>query len=50
MWGRREILRLYADEEARLGAAFDERAFHDRLLRCGAIPFPLVRRLFGYAN
>lgn len=49
-WGCREIERLYADEQARLGAAFDERAFHDRLLRCGAIAFPLVRRLFGYPN
>lgn len=47
-WGCREIERLRADEERRLGAAFDERAFHDRLLRCGAIPFPLVRRLFGH--
>jgi uncharacterized protein (DUF885 family) len=49
-WGCREIERLYADEQRRLGDAFDERAFHDRLLRCGAIPFPLVRRLFGYAD
>jgi uncharacterized protein (DUF885 family) len=49
-WGCREIERLRADEQARLSAAFDERAFHDRLLRCGAIPFPLVRRLFGYAD
>jgi uncharacterized protein (DUF885 family) len=47
-WGCREIERLYADEEARLGPAFDERAFHDKLLRCGAIAFPFVRRLFGY--
>jgi uncharacterized protein (DUF885 family) len=49
-WGCREIESLYADEQTRLGAAFDECAFHDRLLRCGAIPFPLVRRLFGYAD
>lgn len=47
-WGCREIERLYADEQQRLGAAFDERAFHDRLLACGAVPFPYVRRLFGY--
>ncbi len=46
-WGWREILRLRSGEEARLGARFDERAFHDRLLRCGPIPFPFVRRLFG---
>lgn len=49
-WGCREIERLCADEQQRLGAAFDERAFHDRLLRCGAIPFPFVRRLFGYTD
>jgi uncharacterized protein (DUF885 family) len=47
-WGSREIERLYAEEQVRLGAAFDERAFHDKLLRCGAIQFPYVRRLFGY--
>ena len=46
-WGCREIERLHADEQRRLGAAFDERAFHDKLLRCGAVPFPFVRRLFG---
>ena len=45
--GRREVLRLRAEEEARLGPRFDERAFHDRLLRCGPIPFRFVRRLFG---
>jgi uncharacterized protein (DUF885 family) len=49
-WGCREIERLYADEQARLGPAFDERAFHDRLLRCGAIPFRFVRRIFGYGD
>ncbi len=49
-WGWREILRLRADEEARLGERFSERAFHDRLLRCGPIPFPFVRRLFGYGE
>ncbi len=47
-WGRREIERLRGDEERRLGPAFSERAFHDRLLRCGPVPFPFVRRLFGY--
>mgnify|MGYP003466969318 CR=1 FL=1 len=44
------IERLYAAEERRLGAAFSEREFHDRLLRCGAIQFPLVRKLFGYGE
>jgi uncharacterized protein (DUF885 family) len=48
--GCREIERLYADEERRLGAAFDERAFHDKLLATGAIPFRFVRRIFGYAD
>jgi len=48
--GCREIERLYADEERRLGAAFDERAFHDKLLATGAIPFRFVRRIFGYED
>jgi uncharacterized protein (DUF885 family) len=48
--GCREIERLYADEQARLGAAFDERAFHDKLLSTGAIPFRFVRRIFGYPD
>jgi uncharacterized protein (DUF885 family) len=47
-WGRREILALRADEERRLGERFSEREFHDRLLRCGPVPFRFVRRLFGY--
>jgi uncharacterized protein (DUF885 family) len=46
-WGWREILALRAAEEARLGPAFSEREFHDRLLRAGPIPFPFLRRLFG---
>ena len=49
-WGWREILRLRSDEERRLGERFSEREFHDRLLRCGPIPFPFVRRLFGYGD
>ncbi len=47
-WGAGEIERLRADAVARLGPAFSEREFHDRLLRCGPIPFRFVRRLFGY--
>ncbi len=49
-WGWREILRLRADEEARLGERFSEREFHDRLLSCGPVPFRFVRRLFGYGG
>ena len=49
-WGCREIERLYADEQRRRGPEFSEREFHDRLLRCGAIPFRFVRRLFGYPD
>ncbi len=48
--GWREILALRADEERRLGPRFDEREFHDRLLRCGPVPFRFVRRLFGYGE
>jgi uncharacterized protein (DUF885 family) len=48
--GWREILALRADEERRLGPRFDEREFHDRLLRCGPVPFKFVRRLFGYGE
>ena len=49
-FGWREILALRADEERRLGPRFDEREFHDRLLRCGPVPMPFVRRLFGYGE
>jgi uncharacterized protein (DUF885 family) len=49
-WGCREILGLRAAEEARLGARFDERDFHDRLLRCGPVPFRFVRRLLAPAE
>jgi uncharacterized protein (DUF885 family) len=49
-YGWREILALRADEEARLGERFSEREFHDRLLRCGPIPFRFVRRLFAGAT
>ena len=49
-WGWREILRLREEEVRRLGEAFDERAFHDRLLKCGPVPFPFLRRLMGYGG
>jgi hypothetical protein len=45
-WGRGELERLRADVERRDGPAFDERAFHDRLLRAGPIPTGYLRRLF----
>jgi len=40
--GPREIRRLRASEEERLGAAFDPRAFHARLLSEGPIPPRLI--------
>ena len=42
--GMREIDRLRADAQAQLGAAFDERRFHDAVLRQGSLPPPLMRR------
>lgn len=42
--GRWRILDLRAEQQARLGAGFDLRAFHDALLARGAIPLPLVRQ------
>ncbi|HEY8869240.1 MAG TPA: DUF885 domain-containing protein, partial [Candidatus Limnocylindrales bacterium] len=43
--GKVLIQQLRADEERRLGAAFDLRAFHDALLRNGSIPISFHRRL-----
>jgi uncharacterized protein DUF885 len=42
--GAEEIRALRREEEERLGAGFDLRAFHTRLLREGPIPVPLIRR------
>jgi hypothetical protein len=42
-----EIERLREELERAGGAAFDERAFHDRLLTVGSMPLALVRRAFG---
>ena len=42
--GSDEIRALRREEEERLGAAFDLRAFHTRLLKEGPIPVPLIRR------
>jgi uncharacterized protein (DUF885 family) len=41
--GQREILRLRADAEARLGPRFDLRTFHDVVLGSGAVSLPVLR-------
>jgi uncharacterized protein (DUF885 family) len=41
--GRLEIRRLRALAEQTLGARFDIKAFHDRVLENGAIPLPMLR-------
>jgi uncharacterized protein (DUF885 family) len=41
--GQREILELRRQAEATLGARFDIRAFHDRVLANGAISLPVLR-------
>jgi uncharacterized protein (DUF885 family) len=43
--GTRGIHELRAAERTRLGARFALRDFHNRLLRAGAIPVPLIARL-----
>lgn len=43
--GQREISALREDVEARLKGRFDVKAFHDAVLRHGALPLPLMRRL-----
>lgn len=42
--GSLEIQRLRAEAESRLGARFDIRAFHDRVLENGTISLPMLRR------
>jgi uncharacterized protein (DUF885 family) len=44
--GQREIERLRAEQQARRGAAFDLRVFHDTLLAQGAVPLSTVPLLF----
>ena len=41
--GEREIRRLRADAEKRLGPRFDVKAFHDLLLGGGAVSLPVLR-------
>jgi len=42
--GKLMIMKLRADWRAKVGAAFDLRAFHDRVLSYGDAPLPLIRR------
>jgi uncharacterized protein (DUF885 family) len=45
--GQLEILRLRREAEARLGAGFDIKAFHDTVLGSGAVSLPVLRGLVG---
>jgi uncharacterized protein (DUF885 family) len=45
--GKHQIMELREREKRRLGAQFDLRAFHDRLLSYGSIPVSLVEATFG---
>lgn len=45
MVGRREIQSLRRKAAERLGTKFDLRAFHDELLRHGAVPLPVLRNV-----
>ena len=45
--GQLEILRLRREAEARLGARFDIKAFHDTVLGSGAVSLPVLRGLIG---
>jgi len=45
MIGRLEIDRLRAESERRAGDAFDIKDFHDRVLRNGLVPLPILRDL-----
>jgi uncharacterized protein (DUF885 family) len=45
--GQLEILRLRRQAEARLGARFDIKAFHDTVLGSGAVSLPLLRGVVG---
>ena len=45
MVGRREIVRLRAAAEQRLGRDFDVRAFHGAVLSAGAVPLKVLERV-----
>jgi uncharacterized protein (DUF885 family) len=47
MTGMIEIQRAREAEATRLGAEFDLKRFHDRVLELGEIPLPSFRRIFG---
>jgi len=42
--GQREIFRWRNEASERLGAAFDLKSFHDRLLEIGSLPLPSIER------
>ena len=44
-FGEREFVALRREAEAALGAQFDIKAFHERVLAQGAIPLPLLRQV-----
>jgi uncharacterized protein (DUF885 family) len=44
MIGYLEITRLRDEAKQKLGARFDQRRFHDRVLENGSIPLPVLRR------
>lgn len=45
MIGRNEILRLREQAREALGARFDIRTFHDRVLENGTVPLGLLRTI-----
>jgi len=48
--GKQQIVELRARERRRLGARFDLRAFHDRLLSYGSVPISLIEPTFAEAG
>jgi uncharacterized protein (DUF885 family) len=45
--GKLLLLRLRADEQERLGAAYSLKSFHDALLYSGSLPISFQRRLLA---